>query len=169
MKTLVTYSSRTGNTRLVAQAVHKAMPEGGLLVPVEDAPDPEGFDFVAVGFWVDKGMPDAKAQAYMQRLSGRIVGVFGTLGAYPDSQHARDCLAKTLELLRGSTVVASFLCQGKVDPKLVEAMSRMPGNAHPMTPERKARLEEAAKHPDATDLANARSVFAQALARLHGN
>lgn len=169
MRALVVYSSRTGNTRMVAKAVHEAMPEGALLASVEEAPDPIGFDFVAVGFWVDKGVPDAKAREYMARLSGQTVGVFGTLGAYPDSDHAKECIAKTLEMLAGNTVLATFLCQGKVDPKLVEAMSKMPGNVHPMTPERRARLDEAAKHPDANDLATARAVFAQALASLTGN
>ncbi|NDY74313.1 hypothetical protein DO021_20745 [Desulfobacter hydrogenophilus] len=32
---------------------------------------------------------------------------------------------------------------------------------HSMTPERKARLEEAAKHPDEKDLADARALFVE--------
>ena len=46
-----------------------------------------------------------------------------------------------------------FLCQGRVDPKILE-ISRQKGR-HPMTPERRARLEEAARHPDTADLAEA--------------
>ena len=39
-------------------------------------------------------------------------------------------------------------------------MQKMANNAHPMTEERRARLEEAAKHPDAEDCRKAREAFA---------
>ena len=61
MKSLVVYSSRTGNTRKIAEAVAEALP-GCHLHPVEEAPQPEGYDLVAVGYWVDKGMPDDAAK-----------------------------------------------------------------------------------------------------------
>ena len=67
MKSLVVYSSRTGNTRKIAEAVAEALP-GCHLHPVEEAPQPEGYDLVAVGYWVDKGMPDDAAKKYMERI-----------------------------------------------------------------------------------------------------
>lgn len=60
MKTLVIYSSLTGNTKKVARAVAEVLPECTML-PVEEAPSRvDGYDLVAVGYWVDKGMPDGK-------------------------------------------------------------------------------------------------------------
>lgn len=52
--------------------------------------------------------------------------------------------------------MGSFLCQGRVDPAVVAMMQKMADNAHPMTDERRARLEEAAKHPDEEDCRQAR-------------
>ena len=162
MKALVVYSSRTGNTRKIAEAIAAVLP-GCEIHPVESAPAPEGYDLVAVGYWVDKGMPDAQAKAYLETVRDAKVALFGTLGAWPDSEHARDCIRKSEALLkepeRGNTVMGSFICQGKVDPRVVEMMNKVAADVHPMTPERKARLEEAARHPDDTDRARAKECF----------
>ena len=93
MKALVVYSSRTGNTRKIAEAIAAVLP-GCEIHPVESAPAPEGYDLVAVGYWVDKGMPDAQAKAYLETVHDTNVALFGTLGAWPDSDHARDCIAQ---------------------------------------------------------------------------
>lgn len=160
MKSLVVYSSLTGNTERVARAVYEALPEPKTIAPVADAPDPAGFDFVAIGYWVDKGMPDSRAQKFMATVQGAHVGLFGTLGAEPDSDHAKECIRKGEELMAGNIVHGSFLCQGRIDPKIIEAMQKMAADVHPMTPERIARIKEAEKHPDEQDLANAREAFA---------
>ena len=59
--------------------------------------------------------------------------------------------ALVLEPARGNSVLGSWLCMGKIDPKVLEIMAKMAQNVHPMTPERKARIEEASKHPNAED------------------
>lgn len=159
MKMLVVYSSKTGNTKMIAEAVHSAMPEGTEISSVHEAPDPEGYDFIALGFWVDKGEPDSAMGKYMERVRGTSVGLFGTLGAWPDSDHARESMQKAVERVEGNKVMGTFICQGKVDPRLLAAMAKMTDNPHPMTEERRARIEEAAKHPDEKDCANARNVF----------
>lgn len=162
MKALVVYSSRTGNTRKIAEAIAAVLP-GCEIYPVESAPAPEGYDLVAVGYWVDKGMPDAQAKAYLETVRDAKVALFGTLGAWPDSDHARDCIAQGEALVnapeRWNKVLGTYLCQGKVDPKIVAMMQKMASDVHPMTPERKARLEEAAKHPDEADCLRAQEAF----------
>lgn len=167
MKSLIVYSSRTGNTRMVAEAIAAELAPCEIH-PVESAPDASGFDFVAVGYWVDKGMPDAAARAYLESLHDARVALFGTLGAWPDSDHAKDCMAAGEALVnapeRRNTVFGSWLCQGKIDPRVLEMMRKVAGDAHPMTPERIARIEEAKKHPDAADLERARA-FIAAIAR----
>ena len=91
------------------------------------------------------------------------MALFGTLGAWPDSDHARDCIAQGEALVnapeRRNRVIGTYLCQGKVDPKIVAMMQKMASDVHPMTPERKARLEEAAKHPDEADCLRAQEAF----------
>ncbi|SCY58996.1 flavodoxin family protein [Desulfoluna spongiiphila] len=163
MKSLIVYSSRTGNTRAVAEAVKEAFPEPCTLAPVEEAPAVDDYDVIAIGYWVDKGMPDAKAKTFMEKIKGKKVGLFGTLGAYPDSEHANDCRAKAEALMEGNEMLGQFLCQGRVDPKVLEMMAKVASDQHPMTDERKARIEEAKKHPNEEDFEQAKAFFRKCL------
>ncbi|MDL2271528.1 flavodoxin family protein [Desulfovibrio sp. OttesenSCG-928-I05] len=166
---LVVYSSVTGNTRMVAEAVREALPEGTLLCPVKDAPAPDAFDFIALGFWVHRAGPDPRMTRYMASVRGKDVAFFGTLAAYPDSDHAQKVRARAADLLEGNTILGSFLCQGKLAQKRFEKRmaDTSPNSGHPMTPERRARLLEAARHPDTQDLENARALF-RSLYAAHG-
>lgn len=158
---LVVYSSVTGNTKSVAEALCAALPPGTALCRVQEAPNPEEYDFIALGFWVHRAAPDPLMQRYMQRVQGKRVGFFGTLAAYPDSEHAREVVRAARELLAGNTIEAEFLCQGKIPPeRLAKRLRGDDASAkHPMTEERKKRLLEAAKHPDERDFAAVRHIF----------
>jgi flavodoxin len=156
---LIVYSSKTGNTRKLAQGIHRNLLERGLVPPprigaVEENPDPAGADWVLVGFWADRGNADQKALGYIKSLEGRRVGLFGTLGAYPDSDHAGDIAKKvSAAAAEKNTVLGCFLCQGRIDPALTERFKSLPpDNPHAMTEERMKRHLEAAKHPSEKDI-----------------
>ena len=154
MQTLVVYSSRTGNTEKLARALAEALPDSELL-PVAQAPANPSHDWVLVGYWAFRGGPDEAAGVYLRGLSGQKVALFGTLAAWPDSEHAAHCREAAERLLiepeRGNTVLGTFLCQGRLhaEPR------------HPLTPERRARLAEAAKHPNEADFQAARAFFTE--------
>jgi len=170
MKTLVVYSSLTGNTKQVAEAIHEVFGQKASLFPVEQAPVADGYDLVVVGFWVDRGAADKKAQAYITGLHDKKVALFATLGANPESEHARKSMDNTSVLLADDNqLVGSFICQGKVDPKLIEQFKQLPeGHPHGMNAERRARHDETSKHPNAADLANAKDVFRAIQQKLQG-
>jgi flavodoxin len=161
---LIVYSSKTGNTRKLAEGIRRGLVEalgsgpGGVpeirIAAVEENPDPNGADWLLLGFWADRGTADHKARDYLESLEGRRIGLFGTLGAEPDSKHAGDIQNRMRELAaKKNTVLGCFLCQGKIDPALIERFKNLPpDNPHAMTEERKKRYLEAAKHPDDHDL-----------------
>ena len=167
MNILVAYSSETGNTRKVAEAIAAALP-GAALYDVKAAPDPAAYDFIAMGFWVDKGGPNKEAAEYMARIRGKKVLTFFTLGANPDSMHAKTCAEAAPKAYgEGTEQVAAFWCQGAIAPNLIAWMRKMPaGNPHAPTPEAEKRWAEAAKHPDETDLQHAAQAAAEALAKV---
>lgn len=167
MKLSVLYSSRTGNTRRVAEAIASALPAGTPLLDLTKPlpPDLDDCDCVFLGFWVDKGTADEASRKVLQQLSARNVALFATLGADPHSEHAQKALERAAALLpAGVTPLAAFICQGKVDPRLIEAMYKMfpASNLHGRNPESEARHKAASTHPDARDLQNA-VAFAQAV------
>jgi flavodoxin len=155
MKTLIVYSSKTGNTRALAEAIHIALPNAELC-RVELAPDPAKYDLVFLGFWIENASADGKMQHYMSRLNKQQVALFATLGAYPDSKHAAESLAAAAALLPNSEVKGHFICQGAIDPELVEWMKTLPKeHGFGPTASRKKLWQDAASHPDEDDLQRA--------------
>ncbi|MDR3303787.1 MAG: flavodoxin family protein [Treponema sp.] len=153
---MIVYSSKTGNTRAVAEGIARGLGENARIVPVEDAPEGTT-DVILLGFWVDRGTADAKSLAYIQKLEGRKVGLFGTLGAEPDSDHARKTgEALTALVAEKNACLGCFLCQGKIDPALTEQFKTLPPNhPHAMNEARMKRHLEAARHPDQADIEQA--------------
>lgn len=159
MKVLVAYHTRTGNTKMIADAVAEVLQTTPVAIDANTTA--EEADFVAVGFWVDRGTANKEAADFIKTLRGKKVAFFATLGADPKSQHAMDSLKNAVALLDESNeVVGNFICQGKIDPKLIEAMAKFPaGHPHAMDEARRARHKAASTHPDEQDVADAKAAF----------
>lgn len=160
MKTLIAYSSKTGNTKKVAESILKCFPKG----EIKDITDVENlnYDLIIVGTWIDKGTADAKALEFIETIKNKKIAYFFTLGAFPNSEHANDCIKNINKLFldNKNTILGNFHCQGAIDPKLISWMSELPAE-HPHSPnkERIERWEEAAKHPNENDFENAYNYF----------
>lgn len=174
MKTIVLYSSKTGNTKKVAEAIASVLPQGTPCLDLTRSlpADLATYDCVFLGFWVDKGTADAAAQKVLPRLHNPHVALFATLGANPHSDHARKSLENGAALLpEGVELLDCFICQGKVDPQLIEAMYKRfpPESLHGRNPQSEARHKAAATHPDAQDLEAAAAFARSVLGKLEGN
>ena len=162
-KTLVVYSSLTGNTRAVAEKIFDIIEGDKEIVSVNDIKniDTDNFQKVVIGFWVDKGTADKKTREFIKTLSNKKISFLGTLGADPESQHGNDVKERVSKLCsEKNTLLGGFLCRGKIDPKLVEKMGKFPLKlVHPLTPERLARIEAAKSHPNEKDFQEAQEYF----------
>lgn len=167
MKKIVVYSSLTGNTKKVGEAIANEIGCNAVSFEDEKAKNLDEYDFVAVGFYVDKGGPDAHFKRYIkENISNKKVGLFITLGADPDGEHGQAMLENGREILKqnNNEILREFICQGAIDPKLIAQMLQMAEKLgdkapHSITEERKARWEAAKTHPDENDLNNARLAF----------
>ena len=152
---LVVYSSVTGNTKKIAEAICETV--GGTLVRAEDAETPEGFDAVAVGYWLWRGGPDPKTAAYLSRLSDVNVALFETHAADNRSEHSVTAFARAAACLgKGCRVLNVFECQGQVPEKVREKRAKLEAEK-PTDPHAKAQgWKISIGHPDEEDLAAAR-------------
>lgn len=164
MKLLITYSSKTGNTKRLAEGIYKNIQLGNVdLKAISEVEDLNAYDTLLVGYWVDKGGPNDEAAEFMKGIEGKRVGIFATLGAYPDSQHGWDSLLRGEDLVKEkNTILGKYICQGAVDERLIEVFKKFePGNPHAITPEKLKRYEIAKQHPNEADMLSAAIMFSE--------
>lgn len=161
---LIVYSSRaTQNSKKIAEALAWIFSSEAVIASVENAPAPDKFNYVILGFGVYHGWPDDAMRAYMKNCRKQDVGLFMTLGAWPDSSHASVCMGRAEGLLESCRISGRYICHGKLADDLVERLSKLPeGSPHAMTDERRKRIEAAAAHPNAKDCAEAVEIFRKA-------
>ncbi len=148
MKTLVVYSSQTGNTKKLANAVYESLKEEKEIFPVENAPDPKNYDFIALGFWFKGGKPDPKSAEYLGKIGkGKRLFLFATHGASPESDHAKNGIKNAGNLAHNVEIIGSFTCQGEVNPKVMEKVK-----TKPEPPVWINDAPAAAGHPDDNDI-----------------
>ena len=120
MKSLVVYSTQTGNTKKLAEAVYDALPDEKEILPITEAKDPEEYDFVAVGFWFMGGKPDPNTMQYLPKIGAKKLFLFGTHGVPKDSPEAANGMNVAKQLASMAEVVGCFNCPGQLSPKLLE-------------------------------------------------
>ncbi|MBE6074365.1 MAG: flavodoxin [Selenomonas ruminantium] len=156
MKWAVVYSSVTGNTRQIAEAIAQKAGDADIF-RVQDAPqDLSAYDVVAIGYWLRLGQPDPLTLKYLAGVRDAKVVFFQTHGTAPDSEHAITSFARAgYHLGEGCEILGTFGCRGKINPAMLEKRK----NAGPDDPHGGPQSEErwrlAASHPDAQDIAAA--------------
>ena len=80
MSYAIVFSSKTGNTALLAQTLQEQLPQADCCY--FGAPDAAALaaDTLYVGFWTDKGKADADTLDFLKQLRGKRVFLFGTAG-----------------------------------------------------------------------------------------
>lgn len=160
MSYAIVYTSRTGNTALLARTIRDALPGEDCLY--FGAPDPRALaaDTVYVGFWTDKGSCDGAVAQFLKELDGQRVFLFGTAGfggapAYFDQilDRVRDNLGPQVR------VVGTYMCQGRMPQAVADRYQAMEDS-----PRRTAMLDnfrQALDHPDQQDLDGLRAALAE--------
>lgn len=150
-------SSKTGNTRAIADAIAAAL---GQTCKYNGAPSAEALDadVIFAGFWTDKGSCAQDLADFLRQCGGKRVALFGTAGFGGDPAYFETLLGNVQKLLPADAVyLGGWMCQGKmpdgVRARFAAQLAQDPGNANA------ARMldnfDRARSHPDADDLAAA--------------
>ncbi len=150
MSAIVIYSSKSNNTKKVAEAVAEEL--GCESRPVKESGDISGYDTVAVGFWYQAGQPDPASQKFLATLAGKKVFLFATHGAAVGTPPAENGMNKAKELAAGAEIIGTFSCPGEVAGKILEVAA-----AKDPQPPWLAAAPDAKGHPDEADLAAAKA------------
>ena len=162
MKYAVVFSSKTGNTKRLAEAIRAALGEAECIY--FGPPDPKALEAprLYVGFWTDKGTCDADSAAFLSHTAGHRVFLFGTAGFGGSDAYFSKILASVrAQLPDGTEEAGCWMCQGRM-PQAV----RQRYEAMEESPRRQAMLENfdrALSHPDTEDLRRLREIVLTAL------
>ena len=155
MSYAIVFSSKTGNTRLLADTLRASLPQNECTYFGAPAPEALEAETLYIGFWTDKGHADDTLTAFLQTLKGKRVFLFGTAGFGGSAPYFEKILAATRKALDGSnTVIGSFMCQGKMPVSVrqrYEAMKAKPLHI-PNLDTLIENFDKALSHPDAADL-----------------
>ena len=147
----ILFSSLTGNTKKLADAIHKTLPEEGC----------EYFGAIKIGFWTDKGNADNETLTLLSTLKNRRIFLFGTAGFGGSDAYFQKILGQVRQSIDPSnTIIGEYMCQGKMPQSVRERYMKMKEN-----PEHPANLDALIKnfdcalsHPDSDDLEKLRNL-----------
>ncbi|MBU1338623.1 MAG: flavodoxin family protein [Acidobacteria bacterium] len=146
-KTLITYFSRTGNTRQIAEAIEAAVPGNKECRPLAEIESVEGYDLLFVGFPVQTHSIPHRVEQFLKTIPrGKNIALFSTHGSLTGGRLSREALEHAASLVSSARLLGTFSCRGKVSQEALEVLSR--------SPEHKAWSEMAGSartHPDEHD------------------
>ena len=155
MKTLIIYSSETGNTKMVCEKAYEYINGEKMIIAVKekDIVNLDEFDNIIVGTWIDKANANTEAKKFINTLSNKNIYFIGSLAASLESEHAKKCFNNLTKLCsKKNNFVGGVLTRGKVSKDLQEKFTKFPLNIiHKFVPNMKEIILEADSHPNETD------------------
>jgi len=154
-RTLVTYFSKTGNTKKIADAIYMTVANDKAIKPVNELQEQEieEYSLIFIGFPVySHSIPFPLERILKNIPPTKKIALFSTHGSLTGSRLSREALEYASLLASKAKVLGSFSCRGKVSPQALEVLEK--------SPEHKAWAEmavSASTHPDESDLEDARS------------
>jgi flavodoxin len=152
-QTLVTYFSRTGNTRLVAEAIHEALEGEKAIRPIDEAGEAAAYGLLFIGFPVHTHSVPYQVEAFLRKLpEGKKIALFSTHGSVTGSSLSREAIEHASICAAKAKIIGTYSCRGKVSVTALEILMK--------SPEHEAWADmaaSAATHPDENDLAEARA------------
>jgi flavodoxin len=150
-KTLVTFFSRTGNTRRVAEAIFEALDGEKDILPLDEVQSLDPYTLVFIGFPVQSHSLPYKVEAFLKNVKpGKKIALFCTFGALPGHRLSREALEYAVVLATKAQILGTFCVRGKLSLQALEVLSRSPEHQEwvEMAP-------SASTHPDEGDLEEA--------------
>ena len=151
----IVFSSSTGNTKKLADAVYEILPkdkcdyfgENDLKIPPSD--------LLYIGFWTDKGSADTKTLELLAKLKNKKIFLFGTAGFGESEVYFQKVLDRVKESIdESNSIIGTYMCQGKMPMAVRERYEKMKQQPNP-APNLDGLIrnfDRALTHPDDHDL-----------------
>lgn len=152
-KVLVTYFSRTGNTKKIAEAILDSIDQDRVIFPMDKVEDMTPYSLIFIGFPVQSHSIPYRAEVFLKKVpAGKKIALFSTHGSLPGIRLSREALEYATILVSKANLLGTFSCRGKVSMQAREVLSQSPEHE-----EWADMAASASTHPDEHDIADARA------------
>lgn len=167
MKYAIVFDSNTGNTAQIAKVIRDTLKQHRCVAFGSELPKEE-VDVLFLGSWCDKGGFSAKMQALIAQVHHQRTALFATCGFGMDPAYFRKIAQRLQQQLpQDNTVLASFVCQGKLSAQTLARYEAMleDEKTRELAAGMIANYEQAKTHPDAADEKQAEAFALRVLAQ----
>ena len=168
MKYAIVFSSQTGNTKQLAEAVSSVLPQADLCFFGSPSQEALQAERLFIGFWTDKGHCNQEITDFLKTVQSKEVFLFGTAGFGGSQEYFGKILSSVQKHLGASnTVIGTYMCQGKMPQSVRERYVKMKSSPLPIPNVDKMieNFDAAVSHPDETDLQKLKYAVAQCIKR----
>ncbi len=124
MNTLVTYYSRTGNTKKIAEAIFEVISEQKAIMPIDEVIDVNQYDLLFVGSPIEQhGITRVVREFLSEKVMKSKVALFITHSAPEGSKSANTYVAECEKIVQGLVdLIGIFNCQGELSEAIANHM-----------------------------------------------
>ena len=158
----IVFSSSTGNTKKLADAVYEILPKDKCDYFGENDSKIPPSDLLYIGFWTDKGSADTKTLELLAKLKNKKIFLFGTAGFGGSDVYFEKILGQVKQSIDSSNaVIGEYMCQGKMPQSVRERYVKMKENPeHPANLDMLiANFDCALSHPYMDDLEKLKKIL----------
>jgi flavodoxin len=166
MKTLVTYFSQTGKTKLVAEAIFGVIQRDKEIKTLDEVGSLDGYNLAFIGFPIMGFGPAQQGKDFLKKYAaGRKTALFITHAA-PENQEGLDqWLDKCREAAAGTDLLGMFDCQGELSEPIAEFLMK---SEDPIMQAFGERRSETLGQPDETRLQRSREFAKKIIGKAAG-
>ena len=152
-KTLVTYFSRTGNTKKVAEAIFETLAGDKSLKPMNEVQSLDEYGLVFIGFPVHSHSVPYEVEKFLKDIpAAKKIALFSTHGSLRGHKLSREAIEYAVILTSKAKVLGTFSCRGRLSMQALDVLSQSPEHQ-----EWTEMAVSANSHPNETDLAEAKA------------
>lgn len=154
MKTLVTYYSKTGNTKAIAEAIYEALgKENKDIKPIKEVKNTEDYSLIFCGFPIYAHSVPVPAQNFIKSIpSGVNLALFSTHGALREGRMPKEAIEHAIGLAKNAKVIGTFNCRGEVPQDELDSLADKPEHSAWVM-----EAQSAPSHPDEADIKDAKT------------
>lgn len=152
---VIVCESLTGNTSMLAEVLRAHLQTENAKVTTPVLADPDSSDIFFVGSWTDKGDCAADTAAFLEKLAGKKVFLYGTCGFGCSDAYYETVYRRFADHLKpDNQIIGHYFCQGKMPESVLRRYEAMKA-ANPETnrwDECIVNYNKALSHPDGNDM-----------------